>query len=69
MAHLTWKVYLKLQNLPPLPFQICKLFIFCASWYILLRIADYTQQTAQQYLAKDAENIYLGEYHRTISST
>ena len=66
------KGLLRLQNLPPLPFQISKHFIFCASWYILHRIADYTNfkaDSAQQYLAKDAENIHLGEYHHTISST
>ena len=28
----------------------------------------YYYYSAQQYLAKDAENIHLGEYHHTISS-
>ena len=41
MAHLTWKVYLKFQNLRPLSFQVSKHFIFCASWYILHRIAEF----------------------------
>ena len=47
-------------------------FIFCGSWYILHRIADYTNfkaDSAQQYLVKDAEKIHLGEHRHTISST